>query len=118
MDEQTAAPEAAAAAAPAKPPKDVQNGVTKPAGEKTGRVWTIADEISRLNKRPATRKEVVDAGVAEGLSKGTLATQFGHWQKYHGVVTAKPAKTAEPAAAAAPASSEQPAPDSNESAAG
>lgn len=99
MEEQTAAP--AAEAKPAKPPKDIQNGVTKPAGSKTGRVWAIADEISRLNKRPATRKEVIEAGEAEGLAKGTLATQYGQWTKYHGVVATKPAKTETPETAAA-----------------
>lgn len=109
MEAETAAGAAGAPKA-TKPPKDIQNGVTKPAGEKTGRVWAIADEISRLNKRPATRKEVIDAGEAEGLSKGTLATQYGHWQKYHGVVTEKPAKAAKTqetaAAAGEPASAD------------
>jgi hypothetical protein len=98
---------APAAAAPEKAPKDQKNGVTRPAGDKTGRVWAIADEISKLHKRPATRKEVLEAGAAEGLSAGTLGTQYGAWTKYHGitreVTAAKPAPAAEQPNATAPA---------------
>lgn len=99
MSEETKAPEAEK---PAKAAKVVQNGITKPEGPKTGRIWAIADQISQLNKRPATRKEVLEAAAAEGLSAGTAATQFGHWQKFYGVVAAKPVNPA-PAPDAAPA---------------
>jgi hypothetical protein len=62
------------------------NGVTMPGdGTKTRRVWEIADGISSANSRPALRDEVMEAGLAEGLSKGTLATQYGKWCTYYGV---------------------------------
>lgn len=103
------AAEAPKAEKPAKAPKVVQNGVTKPAdpNSKTGRVWAIADEISRLHKRPATRKEVIEAGEAEGMSRGTLATQYGHWCRFHGIQAAPKAAPAEPAQ-----TPDQPAPES------
>ena len=58
------APAAAAPEAPPKPPKVVQNGVTRPAaGTKTARVWEIADEISAAAGRAALREEVMAKAI-------------------------------------------------------
>ena len=83
-------------AKPAKPQLAKQNGVTRPGGGQTGRVWAIADEISAAQKRPALRKEVIEKGRAEGINPATLATQYGRWRKFFGL-----GKEAKPAAATA-----------------
>lgn len=63
-----------------------QNGVSRPAnGTKTSRVWEIADAISAANQRPALREEVMTQGEAEGLNKGTIATQYARWTVFNGV---------------------------------
>lgn len=78
------APEAEAK--PAKPEKITQNGVTRPAaGTKTAAVWDIADRISAEKHRPALREEVMTAGEAEGLNRGTIATQYARWTDFFGV---------------------------------
>lgn len=92
---QAAGEGAAAPAAEAKPAKEpkapkperlVQNGVTRPAeGTKTARVWDIADSISAAKGRPALREEVMAAGEAEGLNRGTIATQYARWTEFFGV---------------------------------
>ncbi|HUF86771.1 MAG TPA: AbrB/MazE/SpoVT family DNA-binding domain-containing protein [Thermohalobaculum sp.] len=48
---------------------------------KTGRVWKLAEDITRAKGRRATRSEVIDAYVAEGGEPGTASTQFWHWKK-------------------------------------
>lgn len=99
-DKTTAAPEAAAV--PAKEKMPSANGVTMPgANTKTRRVWEIADSISAEKARPALRDEVMTAGEAEGLSKGTLATQYGKWCTFYGVDRAAKADIRKQAAAAA-----------------
>lgn len=63
-----------------------QNGVTRPNPEtNTGKVWGIADEISRKKKAPATRAEVVEAGVASGINPATVTTQYGRWRRFYGI---------------------------------
>jgi hypothetical protein len=96
-----AAPEAPAAPAA---PKDIKNGVTRPKdGTKTGRVWGIADEKSTALGAPVPRKDVIEAGTAEGINAATIATQYGRWRKYHGLKSEPRAPKAEaPAAPAAP----------------
>jgi bifunctional DNA-binding transcriptional regulator/antitoxin component of YhaV-PrlF toxin-antitoxin module len=49
-------------------------------GTKTGRVWEIADKISRESGRLAQRKQVVDAYVAEGGNPNTASTQYAYWK--------------------------------------
>lgn len=104
----------AAAAKPvkeAKPKMPAANGVTMPGdGTKTRRVWEIADAVSSAAGRPALRDEVMEKGLAENLSKGTVATQYGKWCTYYGVDKATKADirkqekaAAEPAAEPAPA---------------
>jgi len=89
-----------------KPPKVVreplpkQNGVTRPkAGTQTGRVWAISDELSAAAGKPAARKDVINKGVAEGINPATLATQYGKWRRFFGLI--KEPKAVAPAAAAA-----------------
>lgn len=48
---------------------------------KTGRVWRLAEEITRAKGRRATRAEVIDAYVAEGGNADTASTQYWHWKK-------------------------------------
>lgn len=50
------------------------------ASSKTGRVWEIADRISRETGRRAARKEVIDAFVREGGKPNTAATQYAYWK--------------------------------------
>ncbi len=81
------------------------NGVRRPsAGTATRSVWDRADALSTSLSRTATRKEVVDACVAEGINSSTATTQFGKWAKHHGFVAEKsPGRVAAPASEAAPA---------------
>lgn len=68
--------------------KDTRNDVTRPkAGTKTGQVWEIADRISGELGEAAPRREVMEQGVAAGVNGSTVATQYGRWRKYHGLVT-------------------------------
>lgn len=63
-----------------------QNGETQPAaGTKTRRVWDIADEISASKERPALRDEVMSQCESEKINKGTAATQYGRWTRFHGL---------------------------------
>ncbi|HUF55116.1 MAG TPA: hypothetical protein VMM55_00995 [Thermohalobaculum sp.] len=48
---------------------------------KTGRVWALAEEITRSRGRRAARAEVIDAYVAEGGNPDTASTQYWHWKK-------------------------------------
>jgi hypothetical protein len=112
--------EVPAAEAPAAKPvieKDIRNGVTRPKdGTKTGHVWSIADRISQENGRPALREEVMAAATADGINKGTIATQYARWTEYHGVSKAdrkavRDQAKADAAPAADPAAEEAPAGD-------
>lgn len=85
-----AKPAKATSKAPAKPkagtkPRDEQNGVVRPMKDgATKRVWEIADSFSKRNK-VATRAQVLEKGLAEGLNQSTITTQYGRWRKYHGI---------------------------------
>lgn len=97
----TAAPEAPVV----KVEEPEQNGVRRPsAGTTTRRVWEIADMLSQQHGRPAKRKEVIDACVAESINASTATTQFGKWCKFFGLVEDKsPGRAAKAAEAPAPA---------------
>lgn len=82
-------------------PKDERNGIVRPAGGVTRRVWEIADELSSKNQKPAERKEVTEVAEKEGINVGTIHTQFGRWRKYYGLVTPKEERAAQMAAAKA-----------------
>jgi bifunctional DNA-binding transcriptional regulator/antitoxin component of YhaV-PrlF toxin-antitoxin module len=56
------------------------SGPNRPRSEtKTGRVWDIADEITRQKRRTAKRQEVMDAYEAEGGNPNTASTQYSAW---------------------------------------
>ena len=110
-----AAPPAPKAEKPAKAPKaekppkverTVLNGITVPKeGTTTGRIWDIANEVSKAQKRPATRAEVMEKAVAEEINEATVATQYQRWRTAYEV----PRAVAEPKAPAAPAAPKAPA---------
>lgn len=50
---------------------------------KTGRVWDIADQITRKHGRIARRSEVMKAYSEEGGNPNTASTQYSHWRKDH-----------------------------------
>ena len=52
-------------------------------GTLTGRVWEIADEITREKGRRAERREVIERYVAENGNRNTAGTQYQYWRKRH-----------------------------------
>jgi hypothetical protein len=60
-----------------------QNGVTRPGGGATGKVWEISDGISAQLGAPAPRKAVIEAATAAGINPATIATQYGRWRRFH-----------------------------------
>lgn len=57
---------------------------------KTGRVWSIADRITKEKGRQASRAEVINAFVAEGGNGNTASTQYSHWKADFDSRSAKP----------------------------
>ena len=49
-------------------------------GTRTGRVWEVADEITRETGRRASRRAVVERMVTESGNPGTANTQYQHWK--------------------------------------
>ena len=60
------------------------------AGTRTGRVWEVADEITREKGRRASRREVVERIAAEDGNRATANTQYQHWKTSHGASVEKP----------------------------
>jgi len=52
-------------------------------GTRTGRVWEIADEITKATGTKASRKAVIDAYHREGGMRSTASTQYHHWQQQY-----------------------------------
>lgn len=50
------------------------------AGTRTGRVWEVADEITRDRGRRASRREVMERMAAEDGNPATSNTQYQHWK--------------------------------------
>ena len=67
-------------------------------GALTGRVWEIADGITREAGRRAERREVIERYVAENGNPNTAATQYQHWKKHYEAVR----KGSEPAPSGRP----------------
>ena len=87
-------------AKPEKAPKIEQNGITRPGtNTTTGQVWAVADKISAKLKAPAPRGDVMKECVAAGINEATVATQYGKWRKFNGVVAEPKAKAEKPAKA-------------------
>ncbi len=53
------------------------------AGTITGRVWDIADEITRKKGRCAERSEVIERFAAQGGNKGTASTTYYNWKRVY-----------------------------------
>jgi bifunctional DNA-binding transcriptional regulator/antitoxin component of YhaV-PrlF toxin-antitoxin module len=51
-------------------------------GTQTGRVWEIAERVTKRKGRAAQRAEVISEYVAEGGNENTASTQFHHWKKH------------------------------------
>jgi hypothetical protein len=113
---------ATAPAAPAAPKavREKQNGITRPIGEKTAKIWAICDSISAAKGSPALRAEVLEAASAAGCNLKMAASHYSCWRTFHGLIgdkapgrvaaAAKPPKAPKaPAVAAAPAAPEAPA---------
>ena len=66
-------------------------------GTRTGRVWEIADEITREKGRRAERREVVERYVAENGKRNTASTQFQYWKRHHEERQEKPRSVSAPA---------------------
>ncbi len=65
--------------------RDNVNGIPRPSYTTvTGRVWEIADEITKKLGRPAPRKDVLDKCAKEKLNPSTAATQYGRWRTFNG----------------------------------
>ena len=52
-------------------------------GTLTGRIWEIADEITREKGRRAQRREVVERYVAENGNRNTASSQYQYWKKHY-----------------------------------
>lgn len=88
--------------------KITQNGVTRPGeGTATGQVWSIAEKLSNDIGAPAKRADVMKACEEAGINAATVATQYGKWRKFHGIV-AEPKAPKAPKAEVAPAEAGEP----------
>lgn len=73
--------------------RDRKNGITRPGIKTTsGKIWAIADEISKKMQEPAPRRAVIEATEGMNLNAATVATQYGRWCKYHGLVNPRQPK--------------------------
>lgn len=52
-------------------------------GTETGRVWDLADEITRDKGRCAERSEVIDRFATLGGNRGTASTAYYKWKQYY-----------------------------------
>jgi AbrB family looped-hinge helix DNA binding protein len=52
-------------------------------GSATGRVWEIADELTRTTGELAKRAEVIARYASEGGNGNTASTQFHHWRDWY-----------------------------------
>ncbi|MDE0349607.1 MAG: hypothetical protein OXM56_07865, partial [Gammaproteobacteria bacterium] len=59
-------------------------------GTKTGRVWEVADEITKESGRRASRREVVDRIEAEEGNPATATTQYQRWKSSYDAAVEKP----------------------------
>lgn len=76
-----------------KPPKDTQNGVTRPGAGVTRKVWEKADEMSASKSAPVDRAEL-SAALNGQIETGTIHTQYGRWRKYYGLSESKESRQA------------------------
>ena len=48
-------------------------------GTITGKVWDLADEVTKTSGSKATRKAVLEAGRVLGINDSTILTQYQKW---------------------------------------
>lgn len=71
-----------------------KNGVRRPGPDgNTGKIWEIADDISKKTGAPAYRKDVLAAADKQGIPTATAATQYGRWRKFNGLDGRLPSRT-------------------------
>lgn len=51
-------------------------------GTATGRVWELADELTKRTGKTAKRADVIRSYVAEGGNPNTASTQYHHWKAF------------------------------------
>ena len=61
----------------------ISDAVRPLAGTLTGKVWDIADEITREKGRCAERSEVIEHFAARGGNRGTASTTYYNWKRYY-----------------------------------
>ena len=66
--------------------RERKNGMLRPKDEsKGGRVWAIADKLSKKAGEPAARKDVM-AALPDDISVGCAGGYFQDWRRFHGLV--------------------------------
>ena len=82
---------AAQAPMPTRQERRTRNNVMEPAAESTtGRVWEIIYDIQGQDGT-VDRQDVMDQCIGEGINPSTAASQWGRWNRFHGMKRGKPA---------------------------
>ena len=86
-----------------KPAKLSANGALRPyAHTKCGAIWEVADQLSALHQRPATKQEVLDRCAELGYNLGNAKDEHARWRRFNGLTrSAKQAEAGVPALALA-----------------
>ena len=72
--------------------KEIRNGEIRPeASTKTGRVWAIADRLTRETGLTAKRSEVLSAAEKQDINIVTASNQFTRWRKFHSITARRSA---------------------------
>jgi hypothetical protein len=62
-----------------------RNGYRRPGDEtKIGKIWRIADALTKEKKRPACRADVLVEADRKGLNPRMTSTQYGRWKLFSG----------------------------------
>ena len=81
---------AAQAPMPTRQERRTRNGVMEPApGSRTGRVWEIIYDLQRPDGT-VDRQDVMDQCIGEGINPSTAASQWGKWNRFHGMKGGRP----------------------------
>lgn len=55
--------------------------VTVPSGQRNGAVWKVRELYTKLAAEGKSRKEMIEAAVAEGINRNTAQTQYYRWKE-------------------------------------
>lgn len=67
--------------------RERKNGMLLPRPDSTGgKVWAIADKLSKKAGAPPARKDVMDDCVKAGFTIGCAGGYYQDWRRYHGLV--------------------------------